>query len=295
VLFVGAAGHDGEGLILDQLIQCGALPGDSAAPPAWNPVVPAIYVLHSARAGRAADHIWPGLHLAIATDGRCEADVLANPAAEQIGFLWQRRLVPFEANLRTGNRAPRQQQAVLAGPDATWPRQARRLTDRLLFSVAAMIIRVDHIGSTSVPGLPAKQLIDIQVVVADLPAAAHVAEAARRSGFVPVPGQWFGTDQHGVDHREEVVVDADPGRPVNINIRPVTAPIWRETLLFRDWLRSHDDERNAYAELKRGLAQRTDRSVDDYSTDKMPWISDALSRAGQWAARSSWPAPGRTR
>ena len=288
MLFVGAAAHGDESLILDRLIQCGALPGDSAAPPAWDPVVPAIYVLHGARGGRAGDHIWAGLHLAIATDGRCDADVLADPAAEQIGSLWQRRLVPFEANLRTGRRAPRRQQAVLADPDATWPRQARRLIDRLLFSMAAMIIRVDHIGSTSVPGLPAKQLIDIQVVVADLQAAAHVAEAARRSGFVRVPGRWFGTDQHGVDHREEVVVDADPGRPVNINIRPVTAPIWRETLLFRDWLRSHHDERNAYAELKRGLAQRPGRNVDDYSTDKMPWISDALSRAGQWAARSNW-------
>jgi dephospho-CoA kinase len=288
VLFVGAAGHSDESLILDQLIQCGALPGDSAAPPAWNPVVPAIYFLHSARGGRAGDHIWPGLHVAIATDGRCDADALADPAAEQIDSLWQRRLVPFEANLRTGRRAPRRQQAVLADPDATWPRQARRLTDRLLFSAAAKIIRVDHIGSTSVPGLPAKQLIDIQVVVADLQAAEHVAEATRRSGFVRVPGRWFGTDQQGVDHPEEVVVDADPGRPVNINIRPVTAPIWRETLLFRDWLQGHDDERNAYAELKRGLAQRPGRNVDDYSTDKMPWISDALSRAGQWAARSNW-------
>lgn len=75
---------------------------------------------------------------------------------------------------------------------------------------------------------------------------------------------------------------------MNINIRPVTAPIWRETLLFRDWLRSHLDERNAYAELKCGLAQRPGRKVDDYSIDKMPWISDALSSAGQWAARSNW-------
>lgn len=107
MLFVGAAGHGDESLILDQLIQCGALPGDSAAPPAWDPVAPAIYVLHSARAGWAGGHIWPGLHLVIAADGRCDADILAGPAAEQIGSLWERRLVPFEVNLRTGRRAPR--------------------------------------------------------------------------------------------------------------------------------------------------------------------------------------------
>lgn len=101
-------------------------------------------------------------------------------------------------------------------------------------------------------------------MVADLSAAAHVAEAARSSGFVRVPGRWFGTDQQGVGHPEEVVVDADPGRPVDINIRPVTAPSWRETLLFRDWLRSHHDERNAYAELKRGCP--SDRAATSTTT-----------------------------
>jgi dephospho-CoA kinase len=162
------------------------------------------------------------------------------------------RLVPFEVNLRTGRRAPRRPQAVLVDPDPAWPQQAQRLIDRLLFSVGRMIMRVDHIGSTSLPGLPAKRLIDIQVVVSALALAGPVADAARRSGFARVPGVWFGTDQRGVDHPEEVVVDADPGRPVNINIRPFTAPIWRETLLFRDWLRTQREERDCYAALKRG-------------------------------------------
>jgi dephospho-CoA kinase len=180
------------------------------------------------------------------------------------------------------------QHAVLAHPDPTWPQQAQRLMERLLFSVGGMIIRADHIGSTSVPGLPAKQLIDVQVLVQALALARPVADAVRRSGFVRVPGNWFGTDQRGAGHPEEVVVDADPGRPVNINIRPVTAPIWRETLLFRDWLRTHQGERDAYTELKAGLAERPGSNVDDYSTGKMPWISSALSRAGQWAARSNW-------
>jgi dephospho-CoA kinase len=92
----------------------------------------------------------------------------------------------------------------------------------------------------------------------------------------------------GVDHPEEVVVDADPGRPVNINIRPVTAPVWRETLLFRDWLRSHDAERDAYAVMKRRLTQRPGNDVDDYGRDKMPWISAALGRAEDWAAAARW-------
>jgi dephospho-CoA kinase len=285
MLFVGVAGHGHEDQISGRLIARGAVAGDSAAPPVWDPAAEAIYLLRSGGAGRAG-HSWPGLHLAIATGGGCDADAVIDPGTEALDALWERRLVPFETNLRTGRRAPRRQRVVLADPDPTWPQQARRLMQRLLFSVGGMIIRADHIGSTSVPGLPAKQLIDIQVVVEAL--ARPVADAARRSGFVRVPGTWSGTDQRGVDHPEEVVVDADPGRPVNINIRPVTAPIWRETLLFRDWLRAHQGERDAYAELKAGLAERPGSNVDDYSAHKMPWISAALSRAGQWAARSNW-------
>ena len=138
------------------------------------------------------------------------------------------------------------------------------------------------------PGLPAKQLLDIQIVVSDLAEAADVAEAARRAGFVRVPGQWFGTDRNGVDHPEEVVVDADPGRPANINIRSADRPIWRETLLFRDWLRAHDDERNDYAAMKQALTRRPNSHVDNYSREKMPWISAALRRAEEWAVCTRW-------
>jgi dephospho-CoA kinase len=287
VLFVGVAGHGHEDQISGRLIQRGAVAGDIAAAPVWDLAAEAIYLLRRGGGGRAGPG-WPGLHLAIAGDGWCDADVVIDPGTAALDALWERRLVPFEANLRTGRRAARRQHAVLADPDPAWPQQARRLLERLLFSVGGMIIRADHIGSTSVPGLPAKQLIDIQVVVEALALARPVADAARRSGFVRVPGNWSGTDQRGAGHPEEVVVDADPGRPVNINIRPVTAPIWRETLLFRDWLRTHQGERDAYAELKADLAGRPGSNVDDYSTDKMPWISSALARAEQWAAQSSW-------
>jgi hypothetical protein len=102
------------------------------------------------------------LFVGIAGDGEAEliSDQLIQRGAERIGALWERRLVPFEANLRSGRRAPRRQRAELAGPDPTWPAQAQRLIGRLLFSVAAMIKRVDHIGSTSVPGLPEEVVVD---------------------------------------------------------------------------------------------------------------------------------------
>lgn len=311
MLFVGLAGREsGSSAVASRLVELGAVGSHiDSGPPPWDVSAPAIVVLGGGEPG--ADH-WPGLHIVIAggvasdlrrgeerpgagspgtdpasaaaADAWLDLDGPVGGAAAGIDALWTDRLVPFEANLRAGRRAPRRRQAVLAGPDPTWAGQAARLISRLRHSAGRPVIRVDHIGSTSVPGLPAKQLIDIQVVVTDLAAAAAVAASARRAGFVHVPGQWFGTDRYGADHREEVVVDADPGRPVNVNIRPVTAPIWRETLLFRDWLRSHDGERDAYAAMKQDLARRPGRDVNDYSLGKMPWISDALLRAESWAA-----------
>jgi dephospho-CoA kinase len=139
--------------------------------------------------------------------------------------------------------------------------------------------RIDHIGSTAVPGLPAKNLIDIQVVVDDLGAALELARMSRRAGFVHIAGDWYGEDRDGTKFREEVAVGADPGRPVNVNFRQRSGPVWRETLLFRDFLRSDNAERDNYAVMKRSL-ESENVSVDDYSELKMPYIRAALKRAG---------------
>jgi dephospho-CoA kinase len=205
-----------------------------------------------------------------------------------VDALWRDRLVPFEANLRAGRRAPRRRGAYLADPDPTWPAQAGRLIARLAAAAGDRLIRVDHVGSTAVPGLPAKDLIDIQAVVADLDAAAAVADAAPAAGFVRAPGRWYGTDRRGREHEEVVIVDADPGRPVNVNLRPADGPVWREALLLRDWLRADLAARAEYAAVKRELAGRPGSDVDAYGRDKLPWIAAALDRADAWAATTRW-------
>jgi dephospho-CoA kinase len=286
MLLVGLPGCGPAHPAARRLTELGALPGTMSMPPPWDLADPSVVVLTGT--GPPGGTGLPGLHLVIGTGAGPDTDVVLDGPPGQIDELWAGRLVPFEANLRAGRRAPRRDHPRLLVPDPGWPDQAGRLIGRFRSSVGHQVIRVDHIGSTSVPGLPAKELIDIQVVVGGLGTARQVAGAARRAGFVHVPGQWFGTDRHGSDHPEEVVVDADPGRPVNINIRPAGAPIWRESLLFRDWLRRHEAERDAYAAMKQELAGRPGMHVDDYSVAKMPWISTALTRAGDWAAATGW-------
>lgn len=226
------------------------------------------------------------------------ADVWLNGSTAPEGLtaavteLWHERIVPFEANLRASKRAPRNMRPVLMASDPTWPLDAARLVGRLQEVVGHLALRIDHIGSTSVRGLPAKDLIDLQVTVADLEVAHGAAEAARGAGFVHVRGEWSGRDRLGVEHPEEIVVDGDPGRPTNVNVRAVTAPVWRDALLFRDWLRAHPGERDAYAAMKQGLAERPRAHVDEYGAAKAPWISAAIDRAEDWAVTVQWnPQP----
>ncbi len=211
---------------------------------------------------------------------------LAISSNTEVELLARERLAPWATRWQQNRRAPRAQIAVLARPDPNWPHAADRLIARLHTHLTGRrVIRIDHIGSTSVPELPAKNLIDIQVTVADLSDTRSVASAATAAGFVHVAGQWSGKDRDGRQHPEEVCVDADPGRPVNVNIRPATAPVARDALLFRDWLRAKPTARDCYLEMK---SQSVGLHVDQYGASKEPFISAALKEAERWAATAGW-------
>ncbi|WP_116948532.1 dephospho-CoA kinase [Jiangella endophytica] len=205
-----------------------------------------------------------------------------------VDALWTERLAPFAAHLRTRTRAPRPPHAVIAEPDPSWAAQGERLLERIRRVAGDRLIRSDHHGSTSVPGLPAKDVIDVQLVVADLPAAETVAGELAEAGLVRLPDRWWDVGRDGVEHDKAIVVNADPGRPVNCHIRPVTSPTWRDALLLRDWLRAHPDAVAEYATLKRELASQPHETIDEYATRKTPWINSALARADAWAERTAW-------
>ncbi|HZA16051.1 MAG TPA: dephospho-CoA kinase, partial [Pseudonocardiaceae bacterium] len=90
--------------------------------------------------------------------------------------LWTQRLVPFEGNLRHRRRAPRPAAPIIVAPDDSWPWQAKRVMARVAAVAAGRALRIDHIGSTSVPDLDAKDVLDVQVVVADLDVAKQLAD-----------------------------------------------------------------------------------------------------------------------
>ncbi|WP_436496523.1 dephospho-CoA kinase [Actinokineospora sp. HUAS TT18] len=201
--------------------------------------------------------------------------------------LWADRLVRFEANVRLHRHTPRGGPR-LVDPDPTWPAQAQRALARLRLATGA---RVDHIGSTSVPGLAAKDVLDFQVTVADLDDAEKLVEPLGKAGFPYLPGfdqdtpYPLGGDPAG--WRKRTHVGADPLRWANVHIRAEGSPGWRYALLMPAWLRADDAARDEYEQVKRGLAGGFDE-IRAYGNAKEPWFADALPRAEAWAAETGW-------
>jgi GrpB-like predicted nucleotidyltransferase (UPF0157 family) len=133
------------------------------------------------------------------------------------------------------------------------------------------LIALDHVGSTAVPGLAAKPIIDLQL---------DMAHPTDEGTYVP------GLEQLGY----EVRVRGPGHRMVRTKDRDVHLHVWAEKadrdrhLLFRDWLRHSTSDREAYAALKRQLARQEWRDMNQYAAAKGPLIEEITERASAWDA-----------
>lgn len=237
-------------------------------------------------------------------DRLAAADVVLDNAGSldalvaQVDRLWAERLVPFAQNLRRGARAARAGTAVLSAPQGEWAAQAARLGSRIMAAAPHDILAVDHIGSTAVPGLAAKDVIDLQVTVSDLEAAGRISLLLAAAGFPAVPGVLFDTPKPAApdpaEWQKRFHANADPGRAVNIHVRPAGSSGWRYALLFRDWLRSDAEAAALYADHKRVLTEQFSgtKGTHAYAEAKEPWFTEiAWPRMDAWAARTGWQPP----
>jgi len=209
--------------------------------------------------------------------------------------LWAERLVPFEANIRL-HRGLRSQPRLVE-PDPAWPRQAARLAARLSFAAGERLLHVDHVGSTAVPGLPAKDVIDLQLSVRSLAEADAMRDALAGAGFPWLPDLTSDdpkpSNPDPKDWEKRVHSSADPGRLANVHVRVAGSPGWRSTLLFRDWLRADNGAKAEYLAVKRASERAHARAQDStgYTAAKVPWFHDAIVRAEQWAQATRWAPP----
>jgi GrpB-like predicted nucleotidyltransferase (UPF0157 family) len=169
-----------------------------------------------------------------------------------------------------GPVTPHNAPIVLVEYDPQWPKLFAREACRIRAVLTGLAIRVEHVGSTSVPGLAAKPIIDIVLVVpdsADEPAYVPPLESAGYVLRLREP-DWF-------EHRLLNGPDTD----INLHVFSVgTAEIDR-MLTFRDWLRRNDADRDAYLAVKRSLAERTWRHVQHYADAKSDIVRQIVDRA----------------
>jgi GrpB-like predicted nucleotidyltransferase (UPF0157 family) len=164
----------------------------------------------------------------------------------------------------------------LAGPvmlvdyDERWLRLYQREADRISGLLGGRVLLIEHAGSTAVPGLPAKPIIDIVLVVADSAEEAAYVPALQAAGYrlvIREPG-WY-------EHR----VLKGPDTNVNLHVFSAGCPEVKRMLAFRDWLRTHDADRDLYARTKRELAARDWTYIQNYADAKTEVVADILRRA----------------
>ena len=178
-----------------------------------------------------------------------------------------------------------------------WNDEFRALAARLRAGLGDLVLRIDHIGSTAVPGLPAKDVIDIQVTVASLDLVEPIREGVARAGFVL--NEWVTQDHRppGEEGPEEDwfkrFARENPGeKRTHIHIRQAGRRNQRYALLFRDYLRARPLMAEAYARLKVKIAHfhRDDR--DAYVEIKDPAVDLIALPAEEWAQQTGWePGP----
>jgi GrpB-like predicted nucleotidyltransferase (UPF0157 family) len=154
--------------------------------------------------------------------------------------------------------------------DPRWPELFRREADRVRAALGRRALRIEHTGSTSVPGLAAKPVIDMLVVVTHSADEDTYVPALERFGYVLRirEATWH-------EHR----VFKGPDTEINLHVFSSGCPEIDRILMFRDWLRSNAADRDLYARTKLALAQKEWKYVQNYADAKTAVIEEIMERA----------------
>jgi len=171
-----------------------------------------------------------------------------------------------------GPLVPHNAPITLSEYDPAWPAMFSREAGRIRRLLGMRAISIQHVGSTSVPGLAAKPIIDIVLAVPDSADEEAYVPALEAAGYV-LTGRapdWF-------EHRLLKGPDID----INLHVFTAGASEIDRMLLFRDWLRENAADRDAYLQVKRDLARRTWRHVQHYADSKSAIVAEIVARAAE--------------
>jgi GrpB-like predicted nucleotidyltransferase (UPF0157 family) len=154
--------------------------------------------------------------------------------------------------------------------DPAWPEQFQREAVRIRSALGSRALRIEHAGSTSVPGLAAKPVIDTILVVSDSSAEDTYLPELRNAGYVLLI-----REPHWHEHR----MFQGPDTETNLHVFSLGCPEIERMLLFRDHLRSHAADRELYQRTKLALAQKDWESVQRYADAKTDIVDQIVARA----------------
>ncbi|MGH3136452.1 MAG: GrpB family protein [Gaiellaceae bacterium] len=169
-----------------------------------------------------------------------------------------------------GELTPHAAPILLAEYDPEWPRLYVREEERIRAALGTRALQVEHVGSTSVPRLAAKPVIDVVLVVADSTDESSYLPDLEAHGYVLRIREpdWF-------EHR----LLKGPDTNVNLHVFSSKCTEVQVMLDFRDWLRTHDDDRELYERAKRDLAGQDWKYVQNYADAKSAVVAEINTRA----------------
>jgi GrpB-like predicted nucleotidyltransferase (UPF0157 family) len=169
-----------------------------------------------------------------------------------------------------GEREPLNGSIYLAPYDPGWTAQFSLQADGIREALAEKVLRLEHVGSTAVPGLSAKPIIDMVLAVLN---------SADESSYVPpLEKQGFVLRIREPDWFEHRLLKA-PHIEGNLHVFSIGCEEIDRMVTFRDWLRTHDEDRRRYEAAKRELAARTWRHVQNYADAKSEIVQEILACA----------------
>ncbi|TGD77578.1 GrpB family protein [Hymenobacter wooponensis] len=184
---------------------------------------------------------------------------------------------------------------VLLPYQPRWAREFAALAQRLAPLVGSSLLRIDHIGSTAVPGLQAKDVLDVQLTVADLTQTAELTRGLTQAGFQLRAG--FRYDEFGQlpahcpDLRKLYWREPAGERRLHLHVREAGRFNTRFALLMRDYLRAQPAASQAYGRLKQRAATLFPSSIEGYLYIKAPVFELLYHAAAGWAAQTGWEPP----
>jgi len=164
-----------------------------------------------------------------------------------------------------------------------WIKEFQDLGSSLRNALGDAAIRIDHIGSTSIPNLAAKPIVDVQVSVSSL----DTLDSYR----IQLENLGFAYRANNRDSTKGYFRETPGNKRIHIHVRK--AGSWAEqlALLFRDYMRTHPDDCKRYEELKYALAKRYENNRQMYTESKDKIIWEIIRKADKWSQRTGWNPP----